>query len=79
MKTAKGFKSSGSSVTAKKMSFITNMNLFSKVQLSCFLKHPTTCIKAEEICEFNERFIELVSGIDVDLQLFHFAAQTQAL
>lgn len=32
------------------------------MHFSCFLKHPTTCLKAEEIREFSERFSELFSG-----------------
>lgn len=38
------------------------MNLFSKEHFFSSLKHPTTCIKAEEICEFGEWFSELGSG-----------------
>lgn len=44
------------------MLLITTVNLFSKEHSSCSLKHPSACIKAEEISEFSERFSALGSG-----------------
>lgn len=58
---SKGFNSSGSSSGKKKNECvsITTESMFSKEHFSCSIKHPATCIKAEEISEFSERFSEL--------------------
>lgn len=57
---SKGFKSSGaSSGKKKKFVSITTESMFSKEHFSCSIKHPATCIKAEGISEFSERFSEL--------------------
>lgn len=46
-------------VKKKKIVSIKTESMFSKEHFSCSIKHPATCIKAEEISEFSERFSEL--------------------